>query len=74
MAESWSDTPEICVDVVHCPVCLTLDPIRVKSYTKPSGDIVRWYICRRCSKRFRWRIVKSFPVGESSIETNTERV
>jgi hypothetical protein len=41
-----------------------MDLIRVRT----TGD-TRLHVCKRCSKRSRWRIRKVFPVGECSVAT-----
>jgi hypothetical protein len=48
---------------VHCPFCQHGDLIRVKSVTLDDGSIVRLHVCKRCSKRSRWRIKKLSPLG-----------
>lgn len=65
MAESWSDTPVVSVPEPQCSHCSSADLVRVRTNQCKSGDVERLYVCRRCSKRTRWRILASenFPVA-----------
>lgn len=67
-AESWADTIVVVVPLVQCGHCGSPQLIRVRSNLLPSGDIERLHICRKCSRRSRWRISKSVPVGECHHE------
>jgi hypothetical protein len=45
-----------------------LDAIRLRTNSFANGDIERPFVCRKCSKRFRWREVEALPAGEAFIE------
>jgi hypothetical protein len=70
MAESWANVPELESLAEHCAHCLSHDLIRVRSNRCRNGDIVRLHVCRRCSKRSRWRIKKVFPNGEHPVKVS----
>ncbi|HJN11961.1 MAG: hypothetical protein QGG09_22360 [Pirellulaceae bacterium] len=49
---NWDSAPLVFVTAIHCPHCLGLRPISVRSAANGDGSTTRRYVCRECSRRF----------------------
>jgi hypothetical protein len=67
MAEHWANTTVVRMPALQCPICHRLDPIRVRT-GGTSTTIERLFICKHCSKRFRWIVDETLPLGETRLE------
>jgi len=66
--DSWADAPLTFVVAPHCPRCLALRPVIVRSEANGDGSVTRKAVCRRCSKKFK--IVVELPdSGSSDFDT-----
>lgn len=74
MPESWAETIVVQVPRVQCPYCFSPDWVRSGTKRRKNGDLERWMICKVCSRRYRWRVTKLFPVGESLVRITDRSV
>ncbi len=57
MSEGWPTCPMVVVPQMHCPRCLAVRPIVVRTMpAERDGSVTRRCVCSRCSARFLWII------------------
>lgn len=64
MREAWADAPTASIIAPHCPLCLALRPIIVRSEQNGDGSVTRKAVCRECSQRIK--IVVELPIFGSA--------
>ena len=58
---NWANVPLTYIVAIHCPACLAVRPISVRSAANGDGSTTRRYVCRECSGRFI--IVVELPIS-----------
>lgn len=62
MSDTWQDVTTVFITALHCPYCLGLRPILIRSEQNGDASQTRKYVCRRCSERFK--LVVEPPVAD----------
>jgi hypothetical protein len=56
----------------HCPQCKCID-VTVNGVRRYPGAVIRYYVCRRCSPRVRWKICYVIPSGGNGTDPEPNR-